>query len=683
MHYFLLSLLLPLLLLLLPLSISSLTELPALIAMKASLDPQNQFLTSWTPHADPCGGAFEGVACNEQGRVTNISLQGKGLWGQIPPAVGGLKNLTGLYLHFNALTGKIPKQIAALNQLADLYLNVNNLSGAIPREIGKMPNLQVLQLCYNKLTGGIPTELGQLKRLSVLAVQSNELTGAIPASLGELGTLTRLDLSFNSFFGPIPAKLADASMLEVLDVRSNTLSGNIPPALKRLNEGFQYENNPNLCGVGFSGLEPCTATTRNPNMPQPFEPSNFSGKGLPDSSTAKEIPETANIHSNCSQTQCSEASNSPEIGFVFGVIGAVVALAVSGLFLFSWCRRQKQKIGSTFDSSDSRLSTDQAKAVYKKSVSPLINLEYSNGWDPLAKGSSGYSQEVLESFMINLEEVERATQSFSEVNLLRKGKFSAIYKGILRDGSVVTINCISKTSCKPDEAEFLKGLKILTSLKHENLVRLRGFCCSKGRGEWFLIYDFIPNESLLQYLDIKDGSAEALEWSTRVSIINGIAKGIGYLHGNADNKPAIVHQTISAEKVLIDSHYNPLLSDSGLHKLLADDIVFSMLKASAAMGYLAPEYTTIGRFTSKSDIYAFGMIVFQLLCGKRKITQVTRQGAEAGRFEDFIDANLEGKFSESEASKLGKLALLCTHESPIYRPPIENVVKELSEFNCT
>ena len=133
-------------------------------------------------------------------------------------------------------------------------------------------------------------------------------------------------------------------------------------------------------------------------MPQPFEPSNFSGKGLPDSSTAKEIPETANIHSNCSQTQCSEASNSPQIGFVFGVIGVVVALAVAGLFLFSWCRRQKQKIGSTFDSSDSRLSTDQAKAVYKKSVSPLINLEYSNGWDPLAKGSSGYSQEVLESF---------------------------------------------------------------------------------------------------------------------------------------------------------------------------------------------------------------------------------------------------------------------------------------------
>lgn len=124
------------------LSVSSLTELPTLMAMKASLDPQNQFLTSWTPHSDPCSGAFEGVACNELGRVVNISLQGKGLWGQIPGAVAELKSLTGLYLHFNSLSGKIPKEITNLSELSDLYLNVNNLSGEIPPGIGSMPNLQ-------------------------------------------------------------------------------------------------------------------------------------------------------------------------------------------------------------------------------------------------------------------------------------------------------------------------------------------------------------------------------------------------------------------------------------------------------------------------------------------------------------------------------------------------------------
>lgn len=150
------------------------------------------------------------------------------------------------------------------------------------------------------------------------------------------------------------------------------------------------------------------------------------------------------------------------------------------------------------------------------------------------------------------------------------------------------------------------------------------------------------------------------------------------MHGSKGKKSAIVHQNISAEKVLIDTNYKPMISDSGLHKLLADDIIFSLLKASAAMGYLAPEYTTTGRFTAKSDVYAFGMIVFQILTGKQKITQSDRQGAESCRFEDFIDQNLVGKFSESEAARLAKMALLCTHESPNHRPSMENVVQELS-----
>lgn len=124
-----------------------------------------------------------------------------------------------------------------------------------------------------------------------------------------------------------------------------------------------------------------------------------------------------------------------------------------------------------------------------------------------------------------------------------------------------------------------------------------------------------------------------------------------------------------------------MLSDSGLHKLLTNDVVFSALKASAAMGYLAPEYTTTGRFTEKSDVYAFGVLVFQVLSGKRKVTSSMRLGAESVTFQDFIDQNLNGRFFEYEASKLAKTALLCTHESPIERPSMEEVVQELSNCN--
>lgn len=124
-----------------------------------------------------------------------------------------------------------------------------------------------------------------------------------------------------------------------------------------------------------------------------------------------------------------------------------------------------------------------------------------------------------------------------------------------------------------------------------------------------------------------------------------------------------------------------MLADSGLHKILADDVVFSTLKASAAMGYLAPEYTTTGRLTQKSDVYAFGVIVLQLLAGKMDVTQLSRHGVadQTSGFTDLVDVNLEGKFSESEAAKLAKIALLCTHESPQCRPSMAFVLQELGE----
>ncbi|KAL2334488.1 hypothetical protein Fmac_015701 [Flemingia macrophylla] len=652
-------------------------DLRALLDLKSSLDPEGHFLTSWTMDCNPCGGCFEGVACNEKGQVANVSLQGKGLSGRLSPAIGGLKHLTGLYLHYNSLYGDIPMEVANLTDLTDLYLNVNHLSGEIPPEIGKMENLQVLQLCYNQLTGSIPTQLGDLKELSVLALQSNQLDGAIPASLGDLEMLMRLDLSSNSLFGSIPTKLADLPSLKVLDVHNNTLSGNIPPALKRLGDGFVYEQNMGLCGVGFSSLKACTASEHvNLTRPEPY------GAGV--GGLSRDIPETANVKLPCNTTQCQNPSKSKQAtSITVGVVLATVGVSAIGILTFTMYRRRKQRLGSAFDISEGRLCMDQAKGIYRKNGSPLVSLEYSNGWDPLAdsKNFNGDRQDVFQSFRFNLEEVESATQYFSEMNLLGKSNFSATYKGVLRDGSVVAVKSISKTSCKSDEAEFLKGLNILTSLRNENLVRLRGFCCSRGRGECFLVYDYVSNGNLTRYLDVKDGNGEVLDWSTRVSIVKGIAKGIAYLHAYKANKPALVHQNISAEKVHIDQRYNPLLSDSGLYKLLTNDIVFSALKGSAAKGYLAPEYTTTGRFTEKSDVYAFGVLLFQILTGKLKITSAMRLAAESFRFPEFIDPNLHGRFFEYEAAKLARMALLCSHESPFERPGMEAIVQELG--NCS
>ncbi|KAL6177142.1 hypothetical protein ACLB2K_048668 [Fragaria x ananassa] len=563
-----------------------------------------------------------------------------------------------------------------------------------------MTSLQVLQLCSNQLNGSIPTQMGSLTRLTVLALQYNRITGQIPASLGNFGMLKRLDLGFNKFFGTIPAKLASIPSLEVLDVRNNSLSGVVSPAFKRLNEGFESANNPGLCGVGFSTLRACTA----------FDMDRVNVDGLPlgpnlngtaSAAPPKANPESVDINAHCNQN-CTKSTKFPQAAVIAGVTSLIITLSVGVVLALVRNRRKKQKIGNTSDPSDGQLSTDQAKEFYRRSPSPLVSLEYSNAWDPLADGQNGlgfsFSQEYLKGYWFNMEDVESATQYFSEVNLLGKSKFSSVYKGVLRDGSLVAVKSINVTSCKSEEAEFVKGLHLLFSLSHENLVKLKGFCCSRGRGECFLIYDYVPNGRLSQYLDVIDGKNQVLEWSKRVSILNGTAKvsfivfigvlvllqtGIGYLHSSEENKTAIIHQNISVEKVLIDQQFKPLISDSGLPKLLADDIVFSTLKTSAAMGYLAPEYITTGRFTEKSDVYAFGVIVLQVISGNLQLNTSMKLAAESCRYEEFVDTNLKGQFSEPEAAALGKLGLICTHELPDQRPTMQTVIQELSNLTAS
>ncbi|KAL3499486.1 hypothetical protein ACH5RR_038579 [Cinchona calisaya] len=649
-------------------------ELRALMDIKSSLDPESKYLSSWTSDGDPCGGTFEGVACNVHRKVANISLQRKGLTGKVPPALARLECLSGLYLHYNSLTGEIPKEIANLTELNDLYLNVNNLSGDIPPELGSMASLQVLLLSGNQLTGNIPTEMGFLRKLKVLTLEYNRLTGPIPVSLGNLGMLRRLNLSFNQLSGSIPVQLASAPQLEVLDIQNNTLSGVVPPALQKLNEGFRYENNPGLCGVGFPSLRVCT-TWDNSNINQ-VVPSTANN-------TASPLPQAAQVHVHCNQTHCSSSSKLPRIAIAAGVTTLTITLMIAAFLSIIRYRRHKQRIGNTSDISDDRCSTEQMKESCR-SPSPLVCLEYSKRWDQMIaeQNCHGFcSTELPLGFKFNLEEIESATQHFSEMNLLGKSKMSFVYRGILKDGSVVAIKSINVISCKSEEAEFMKGLNELTSLRHENLVRLRGFCCSMGRGECFLIYDFASRGSLSRYLDVEDDNSSILDWPTRVSIINGIAKGIGYLHSSEPNKPPMVHQNISVEKVLIDERFTPLISDCGLLKLLADDVVYSALKASAALGYMAPEYITTGRFTEKSDVYAFGVIILQILSGKRKLTNSILLEAESSKFEDFIDPNLKGNYSEYEASKVTKVALDCTHELPDNRPTIASVIEELSKFS--
>ncbi|VFQ82839.1 unnamed protein product, partial [Cuscuta campestris] len=644
----------------------------ALMELKDGLDPGGQLLSSWNIDGITC--SFEGVGCNEEKKVINISLPTKGLTGRLLPVVANLTSLSGLYLHYNNLSGEIPSEIGKLSRLTDLYLNVNNFSGSIPQEIGNISSLKVLEISYNQLTGGIPEEIGALKKLEILALEYNKLVGFIPPSLGSLKLLKSVFLGFNRLSGQIPTTLARAPNLEFLDVQNNTLAGAIPPDLKRLNESFRGANNSGLCGNGFSLVRVCTSWDAGiiniVDPPLASEPHN--------ETAPVSAPEHPDIPLPCDPGHCptssSLSSSSPsktrQFGIIIGVISLVVTLLVAmavAMFLYRWHSQKEENTSKPYDDPHVNESV--------RYPSTRMNLEHSDQLDVMSPDYCTLDDDdrLLGGFKYNLEEIESATQHFSYNNLLGKSKFSAVYKGIIKDGSTVAIKSINATACKSDESEFMKGLNLLMSLKQDNLVELRGFCCSRARGEYFLVYSFASKGNLALYLDLEEGDERILNWPRRVSIIKGIAKGLGYLHDSEGNKSSIVHQNISVEKILLDELFNPLISDSGLLKLFAEDVVYSALKVSAALGYMAPEYITTGRFTEKSDVYAFGVIILQVLSGKCILMSSARQVAESRNFAALIDPNLKGSFFESEAAKLIKVALDCTTEIPGERPSMAAV----------
>lgn len=134
---------------------------------------------------------------------------------------------------------------------------------------------------------------------------------------------------------------------------------------------------------------------------------------------------------------------------------------------------------------------------------------------------------------------------------------------------------------------------------------------------------------------------------------------------------------------MLDHNLRPLILDCGLLKLLADDVVYSALKVSAALGYMAPEYISTGRFTEKSDVYAYGVMILQLLSGRTMLSSSVRTAAESGKLDYLIDAKLEGEYSRIEAARLAKIALDCTDDSPDSRPTMEAVVRDLDHPTAT
>ncbi|KAM0848441.1 hypothetical protein ACQ4PT_054382 [Festuca glaucescens] len=261
--------------------------------------------------------------------------------------------------------------------------------------------------------------------------------------------------------------------------------------------------------------------------------------------------------------------------------------------------------------------------------------------------------------LLSYKEIKRATNNFDHVNKLGRGGFGTVYKGI---------------------REFLTEIESIAEAKHANLVRLLGCCVQKQSR--ILIYEYAENNSLDHALKALGsgcsvGGAADLTWTVRSAICVGTAKGLSYLH--EEHEPNIVHRDIKASNVLLDGSYSPKIGDFGLAKLFPDNVTHVSTRVVGTTGYLAPEYVVLGQLTKKADVYSFGVLVLEIISGRR-VSQSIRPDTflvRQGRPLDIVDTSIKD-YPEAEALRFVKVGLACTQAAPSGRPTMRQVVKMLT-----
>lgn len=282
------------------------------------------------------------------------------------------------------------------------------------------------------------------------------------------------------------------------------------------------------------------------------------------------------------------------------------------------------------------------------------------------------------------QELKKATRGFRDKELIGFGGFGKVYKGTLRNSNTqVAVKRISHES-KQGMREFVSEIASIGRLRHRNLVQLLGWC--RRRGDLLLVYDYMPNGSLDKYLF--DTSKSTLSWEQRFKIIKGVASGLLYLHEEWEQ--TVIHRDIKAGNILLDSELNGRLGDFGLAKLYEHGSNPSTTRVVGTLGYLAPELTRTGKPTRSSDVFAFGALLLEVVCGRRPVEAkalpeelilvdwVWERWRE-GAILDVVDPRLKGEYDEVEVVVVLKLGLMCSNNSPAVRPSMRQVLRYLEE----
>ncbi|KAH6812487.1 hypothetical protein C2S51_026249 [Perilla frutescens var. frutescens] len=661
------------------LAITDVLEVQALQDLYRSLNRPVQ-LDHWQAEAgDPCEEPWTGVQCFGSS-IFNLKLNGLGLTGSLGYELFNLKSLKHLDLSSNGIEGSIPYSLPP--NVTTLNLADNKFSQSIPYSIEKMKYLRHLNLSHNSLSGALGNLFDGLENLKTMDLSSNSFTGDLPTSFRSLKNLTGLFLQGNQFTGSV-VFLANLSLTD-LNIEDNHFSGVIP-------EHFQTILN-----------------LRETNYPPWKFPTDTIPKGQNTPAAADfENQRETNHPSQVIVSHKRKKPNAAVIVLVIGGITLVAACVALTVFVHRqrfYVRKRRSSLGLAESTKSLPADTSQDYTSVSGTGSPHTSGFSSSPMitpsrlPPVRTRTLKLPKTTRKSFskskmgsiprVYTIAELQIATNSFGEEHFIGEGSLGSVYKAQFPDGTVVVVKNIKTVPLSIiEEQQFFDVIKNISRLKHPNIVTLLGY--SMEHGQHLLVYEYIRSVSLDDALHC--AAYKPLPWGVRLQIALGIARALDYMHSSF--VPPISHSNLKAANILLDEECKPHVCDCGLAILRPLSRNNVKLKASEMAivdsGYIAPERVQPGSVNSKADVYAFGVLLLEILTGRKPFDNSRAPGEQSlvrwasSRLHDsaslaqMVDPPVRNTIPSKSLSRFADVVSLCIQPEQEFRPPIAEIVESL------
>ncbi|KAF5472083.1 hypothetical protein F2P56_008826 [Juglans regia] len=377
----------------------------------------------------------------------------------------------------------------------------------------------------------------------------------------------------------------------------------------------------------------------------------------------------------------SELGGKNKLSTLVIIIIVVAGVLVLGVFVFLlWRFKTKQKVSST-----SCCKSRRDISIFERTKSSELSTDLSGSVDLTIEGDQASRPELP---LFNFNCVVAATNNFCEENKLGEGGFGAVYKGNIPGGQEIAVKRLSRRSTQGLD-EFKNEIILLAKLQHRNLVRLLG-CCIQGE-EKMLIYEYMRNKSLDCFL-FDPTKQTILDWRKRFTIIEGIARGLLYLH--RDSRLRIIHRDLKASNILLDEDMNPKISDFGMARIFGgNQHEANTNRVVGTYGYMSPEYAMEGLFSVKSDVYSFGVLLLEIVSGRRNTSfRLSEYLSLIGfvwhhwnedKAMELVDPSIRDSCPRDEALRCIQVGMLCVQDSATQRPTMSSVVLMLESEAVT